>query len=67
MQHGGKADDAGEDMRDDAERAAEGGKQAGTKAAADAERQRIDDTRAGQQNDDERGDEEFGGHVVFPC
>ena len=42
-----------------------GGQNGSAEPAADAERQRIDHAGAGQKDDDERGNEEFGSHVWF--
>ena len=65
VQQRGKAADRGRHVRDDAEGAAEGGKDAGPPAFAEAIGERVEHARAGQEDDDQRGQQIFGGHMQF--
>ena len=62
MEQRGKPEDGGSHVGDDAERAAEGGDDAGAGAAREAGGKRVEDAGAGRGDDDERGEEEFEMH-----
>jgi hypothetical protein len=62
VQERSHAQDRRRHVRHDAERAAEGGDDAGARASREARRQRVEHAGAGRDDDDEGGDEKIHGH-----